>query len=518
MRTVVIWLPDWPVTAAAREAGYSGQEPLAVIDKGRVFACSKPARDVKVRRGMRVREAQSRCPDLITIRYDPAVDARGFEPVIDAVEAIAPGVEVIRPGVCAVAARGPSRYFGGEHAFADVLHNHLDVVGYSCVIGIADGPFAAEQAARSGLEVGYAEFPPGESARSLAGLSIDLLERPELVDLLRRLGIRTLGQFAELPRRQVLARFGTDGALAHRLAAGDEDRPLAPRRLPPDLTTGVDLEPAVERVDQVAFAVKGAAERLVASLTERDLVCTCLLIELHTENGEVSERRWRHPRWFSAADVIDRVRWQAQAQGRAGTRRRPDHDADDDRDGLTSGVTGVRLTPEEVARTGGFAEGLWGDRAPDERVHRGLSRVQSMLGHEAVLTAVLGGGRSLTSRVTLVPWGDEPMAERPADPPWPGRLPTPAPATVLPEPEPVEIRGATLDTRGDLLEPPKALRRRGEQPTDIERWAGPWPVTERWWDEAKARHYVRLQVLCADGRAYTLLHEHARWWIEASHD
>ncbi|GAB3400787.1 DNA polymerase Y family protein [Flindersiella endophytica] len=512
MRTVVIWLPDWPVTAAAREAGYSPNEPLAVLDKGRIFACSKPARDVKVRRGMRVREAQSRCPDLVALRYDPTVDARAFEPVIDAVEAIAPGVEVIRPGVCAVAARGPSRYFGGEHAFADVLHNHLDVVGYSCVIGIADGPFAAEQAARSGLEVGYAEFPPGESATSLAGLSIDLLERPELVDLLRRLGIRTLGQFAELPRRQVLARFGTDGALAHRLASGDEDRPLAPRRLPPDLSTGVDLEPAVERVDQVAFAVKGAADRLIAGLTERDLVCTCLLIELHTENGEVSERRWRHPRWFSAADVIDRVRW--QAQGRAGSRRAEDSD----HEGLVSGVTGVRLMPEEVARTGGFAEGLWGDRAPEEHVHRGLSRIQSMLGHEAVLTAVLGGGRSLTSRVTLVPWGDEPMAERPADPPWPGRLPMPAPATVLPTPEPIDLLGATLDNRGDLLEPPKALRRRGEPATAIERWAGPWPVTERWWDESKARHYVRLQVLCADGRAYTLLHEHARWWIEACHD
>lgn len=506
MRTVVTWFPDWPVTAAAREAGYSAREPLAVLDKGRIFACSKPARDAKVRRGMRVREAQSRCPDLITIRYDPAVDARAFEPVIDAIEAIAPGVEVIRPGVCAVAARGPSRYFGGEHAFADALHAHLEVVGYSAVIGIADGPFAAEQAARSGLDIGYAEFPPGESAKCLAGLSINLLERPELVDLLRRLGIRTLGQFAELPRRQVLARFGTDGALAHRLASGEEDRPLAPRRLPPELTTGVDLEPAVERVDQVAFAVKNAADQLIAGLTERDLVCTCLLIEIHTDNGGVSERRWRHPRWFSAADVIDRVRWQAQGQGGA------DHER------VTSGVISVRLTPEEVTRTGVFAEGLWGDRAPEEHVHRGLSRIQSMLGHESVLTAVLGGGRSPTSRVTLVPWGDEPMAERPAEPPWPGRLPAPAPATVLPEPEPVDLRGATLDDRGDLLERPRALRRRGEQPVEIIRWAGPWPVTERWWDPLNARHCVRLQVLCADGKAYALLYEHARWWIEACYD
>ena len=48
------------------------------------------------------------------------------------------------------------------------------------------------------------------------------LGRPELADLLVRLGIRTLGQFAELPERDVLARFGVDGAGCHRVARGIE--------------------------------------------------------------------------------------------------------------------------------------------------------------------------------------------------------------------------------------------------------------------------------------------------------
>ena len=36
-----------------------------------------------------------------------------------AVEEVAVGVEVIRPGACAMAARGPARYFGGEEAAAE---------------------------------------------------------------------------------------------------------------------------------------------------------------------------------------------------------------------------------------------------------------------------------------------------------------------------------------------------------------------------------------------------------------
>jgi protein ImuB len=55
---------------------------------------------------------------VIVVEHDPAGAARAFEPVVAALEAFAPGVEIVRPGVCAVATRGPSRYFGGDEALA----------------------------------------------------------------------------------------------------------------------------------------------------------------------------------------------------------------------------------------------------------------------------------------------------------------------------------------------------------------------------------------------------------------
>ena len=59
-------------------------------------------------------------------------------------------------------------------------------------------------------------------------MNIDVLERPDLVDVLRRLGLRTLGAFAELPASDVLARFGSEGLGAHRLASGLDERPPDP--------------------------------------------------------------------------------------------------------------------------------------------------------------------------------------------------------------------------------------------------------------------------------------------------
>src|SRR5262249_61610796 len=91
-------------------------------------------------------------------------------------------------------------------------------------VGIADGVFAATLAARAGRLI-----PPGGTVIFLAGLDIAALGRPDLTDLLRRLGIRTLGDFAALPAGDVLARFGLDAALADDLTAGRHEQPLAPR-------------------------------------------------------------------------------------------------------------------------------------------------------------------------------------------------------------------------------------------------------------------------------------------------
>ena len=155
VRTLVIWCPDWPVVAAEIVDGVPASGPVVVLHANRVLACSETARADGVRRGLRRREAQSRCPQLIVVEHDPARDARAFEPVVAAVEEVAVGVEVIRPGACALAARGPARYFGGEEEAAERI---VEQVAQACEVesqaGVADGVFAAGLAARAGRHPG----------------------------------------------------------------------------------------------------------------------------------------------------------------------------------------------------------------------------------------------------------------------------------------------------------------------------------------------------------------------------
>ncbi len=510
VRTMLAWCPDWPVLAACREHDADPEVAVAVVDKQRVTACSPLARVEGVRRGMRVREAQARCTGLVVLPYEPSVGSRLFEPVVAGVEASMAGVQPVRPGVLAMRARGPARYYGGELAAARLLVGRLAELGVDGArVGIADGPFAAEQAARRAEPVLI--VPEGGSARFLAPLPVEALGDGDLAALLRKLGVTDLACFASLSPDAVRDRFGAAGAMAHVLAAGADPRGVAARTPPREVVAQVDFEPALDRVDQVAFGIRAAADALVDELFEHHLACTELRV-IASSADEIVERTWLHPRWFSGADMVDRVRWQLQG--------------DSTGSGLKSGVTRIRLEPEVVDAIGHHEAGLWGN-GPDEGVHHGLSRVQGMLGHEAVVTPVLGGGRRLAERQVFVPWGDRAsteLSDRHARP-WPGSLPEPPPATVFPEPRAVVVVAedgtvVTVDERGTLSAPPAAfsITGRRQDARRVTGWAGPWPAAERWWDAAAARLAYRFQLVDAAGDAWLLVLADGAWVAEARYD
>jgi len=467
---------------------------------------------------------------LVALTLASEIDAAAFEAVVVAIESFTPRVEIVRPGVCACATRGPSRYFGGDGALAAKVQAAIPV---PCSVAIADGVFAAELAARSDAGV----IASGKSPEFLAPFPVRVLvdlasddhdEITELVDLLLRLGIRTLGDIAALPASAVAGRFGSLGTSAHRLARGLGARPIEARPLPPDLTVSAELDPPAERVDTAAFTAKALADELRDRLQERALACTRVAVEAETEHGESLSRVWRLDGTVSAATLADRVRWQLDGWLSGSAAVRP-----------TSGVTLLRLVPEEVVADDGRQLGFWGgDRAADERAARAFARVQGMLGPEAVVTAVVAGGRSPADQARFVPWGESPLSvlggktaptcrisrrERERGGPWPGRLPAPAPATVCPSPMPAEVVDASGDAvsvtgRAIASAAPAQLSIDGGRWADVVAWAGPWPVDERWWDPPAHRRRARWQVVTAAGDAHLLAVEGGRWFVEATYD
>lgn len=534
-RTACLWCPDWPIVVLrARDPALHGV-PVAVVERAErglvVIAASTEAVEEGVTLGLRRREAEACCPGLTVAEADPNVEARAFERVARAVETFTPRFVLEEPGRLIFPTRGPARYFGGDAAMAVRCLDAVRAIGITDArVGVADGGFAAVLAARAAEPGAAYVVPPGESPGFLAPwpvAALEVPEQPELADLLVRLGLRTLGAFASLPAGAVLGRFGVAGARAHRLARGDDEHTAPPAPPPPELAETTELDPPVAHVETAAFAAKGLAERLMARLDALGLSCTRVMIEAETEHGERLARCWRHEGALTPAALAARVRWQLEGW-LTGDLDGDGGDGDGTFDELaTSGLVLLRLVPDEVLPATGRELGFWGgDPAAADRAGRVLARVQGMLGHPAVVTAVPQGGRTPGERVRWVPWGDPREPARPLDavaapganvrevPPWPGAIPGPAPARVFDPPPRAELFDAagevvTVSGRGEPSALPARLRCAALPGNggEIAAWAGPWAHDARWWDRrARARRaYWHVLVATPDGERVACL-------------
>ncbi|MFD4657376.1 DNA polymerase Y family protein [Kitasatospora sp. NPDC058444] len=559
-RVLVVWCPDWPVVAV------TGDDPVAVTEGGRILACSAGARAAGVRQGQRLKLAQRLCPELELRDRDPEAETRRFEPVVAAVEAFTPRVEVIRPGLCAIPVKGPGRYFGGEEALAGKVGRAVaDALGQPLVpdavpgavavearpatgsraesapqaqtvqapaapqaqapavpqtqapaapqaqVGVADGLFAAVLAARAGVLV-----PAGRTAEFLAPYPVGALGDEALAELLGRLGLPTVGAFAALPAESVADRFGPSGTVAHRLARGLQPRPLVPRDEEPDLSVEQRFDPPEPLAEPLVFVARTLAEQLHERLAGAGLTCRRVAVEVACADGRTASRLWRHEGRLSATALAERVRWQLQAWQGAGTF------TGDGEGGEDTGFTLLRLAPDGLSPDQGRQLALWGQAVADDRVERAVARVQAVLGHAGLRRIEPAGGRGPGEQAVKVPWGEPYEAAVPADAPWPGRLPEVWPAVVLREPAPVRVldgagQPVTVDGRAGVSARPALVVVRGREER-VDGWTGPWPAVEYWWDQSLARRRARFQVVVGGGRALLLTVEGGAWYLEAGYD
>ncbi len=514
-RTLVLWIPEWPVIAAQCDDELPGAvrgAALALIHKGAVVCCSPEASASGVRVGMKRRDAQMRCPGLSVLPDSPERNRRVFDQVLLALQDTVSQHTLVEPGLLAFTARGLSRFYGGEEAAATALMSALSLTEqrFHSRVGVSDDLFSAVMAAQqTDFTHPIRIVAPGESSAFLAGLPVDVLDDAATVSLLSRLGVSTLGDCVALGESALRERFGSAGEQIYRLASGRDGTWLSPDNSPVDASESILLAEPLHLVDQLAFTIRHATENYHRRLFAAGVVCTRVRITVGFDAGPPHTRTWLHPRFFSASELVDRVRWQLEslARGSGGLGEQP------------PGVVSVRFEALRPEGLGAHEPGLWG-QGPDSRVHHVLSRVQGMVGAHGVLS-----GRSAVSRFpggtqVLTTWGEKASEDKAG--PLPGALPEPFPGTVFALPPDVALhdgegRNVWIDN-AELSSVPASLVF-GEHRVSLVSWAGPWPVAERWWDPAKARYAHRLQVLDERGIGWLLTTAQGhQWCIEARYD
>ena len=513
---------DWSAVVAAK----TSNSPCAVVYGQRVVSRSVAAMHYGVQVGMRRRHAQGLCPDLEIAAYQPDRDRRAFNTVVRTINEIVPLIEVSEPGVIVFATRGPSRYFGGDEPMANKIVQALRtsiVADSQFGVGVADSRLAAHIAAHiSAQNKTKAPFivEPEKTKVWLAQKSVRVLSEfanisSETVSLLERLGLNTLQDVSKISESVLAGRFGELGVELHRLARGDEQHPLAAVAPPPEHLCSLAFEEPVIDQQTLLNNIQAMAEEFSDYFVKRGAICVRLILKFESETGAHSERLWYRPQGLTARAITESAKWQIESWSHK------------------SPLVRVQLIADEVRTDTARQLKLWGGVTQvDETASRAIGRLTELLGSTAVQLVKWQGGRDLQDNFQLVsashfqPRQNE-LAASTEKPKWRGSLPTPSPSVVYSEPLLVQVVDKDknllrVSARHELSAEPEQLII-NQQSYKVISWAGPWPIEEKWWDTARSRRLVRLQVviekLLPDGsqqvQALLVTLEHGEWSIAA---
>src|SRR5258707_2641497 len=185
-------------------------------------------------------------------------------------------------------------------------------------VPIAATPDVAIHAARSFK--GITVIPVGEELRKLGGLPLKMLDyslteigqkAEEIRETLRLWGVRTFGDFAELPVAGVAQRLGQEGVRLQKLAQGKSERHLHLFQPPVGFEQALELEHPVAELESLSFIFARLLNQLCANLNSHALATNELRLYLKLEDKTKYKRAialpvpMRDPKTFLRLLLID---------------------------------------------------------------------------------------------------------------------------------------------------------------------------------------------------------------------
>ncbi len=441
--------------------------------------------------GMTPLDAQSIAGIVLLTRSAPC-EAAARAVVLECAATFSPRIEdVSHSAACGfiLDITGTERLFGPPAQLAERLRSSLAEAGFHASIAVS-GNFDVARL-KAGSIRGISVIPSGDEATTIANLPIAALRLDEEhLETFAIWGIRTLGALANLPRTELVTRFGQIASGWHDVAMGSAAhtfRPIEPAFL---LEEFCDFETPVEQIDSLLFIGARMIDCLAARAAARALSLSSLIATMKLEGDRTHQVKLK-----PALPTIDRKFLLKLLQLEIGAHPPP------------AAVVTLSLTAE-AGQSSKVQLGLFAPQAPEpSRLDVTLARLKAIVGDARVGSPVLDDthrpgsfhmeGFSLSVQTPEPKAACTRMALRRMRPPVPVR---------------VALRAMK----------PSTLRSR-ENSFDIVTAYGPWKTAGCWWS-TDGWNLEEWDVLATDSNgksaAYLLVHDCTKqeWRLEAYYD
>jgi len=282
-RYVSVFLPHLPIERLKRERAEKGEallpddRPFALVgseERGLLLTTINAASlNEGLDEGFGLADARAICPHLLTAPAAPKKDEAALLTLARWASArYSPTLNRDGDDGLWLDVAGVPHLFGGEAALLADMSARLARAGFSAQLAVADTLGGAHALAR------YAQgsptiVPHGKIEDALRSLPVESLRlEPEIALLLRRLGLKRIGQLYDLPRASLERRFHSKDvaeAVLLRLdqALGLREEPRIPLRAMPDFVARLPFPEPLVSHDGVAGALAHLAAELCLTLT-----------------------------------------------------------------------------------------------------------------------------------------------------------------------------------------------------------------------------------------------------------
>jgi protein ImuB len=453
----------------------------------------------------------------VTRIASPVLEQAAREALLDVALSLAPRAELAEraaglfsaEGAVYVDASGIQALHSDESAFASRLHAQAERAGLRGVVSLASSRGSARLVARHlahsvAHPTGGGSGGPATCILSredelafLAPLSVDLLDPDDrTAQALTRFGLHSIRDLLRLSRRDLAARLGPEllGLVAR--ARGEQDEPPLPEPREQRLEEGLDLDHPIERLEPLAFVLRGLVSRLAGRLELRSLGCAELRLSLQLEGGRQEDRRIG----MTSATRDERV-WLRLI--RLALEARPPPSAVE---GMALACEGIPLRREQLD--------FFLPRGPGpSELDQTLAELGALCGAERIGAPVVADDHRPDA------FGIKPFLGL-------GKRPRSGPERRASD---HRARGPRLTLR--MLRPPQSaeVRTRSGRPTfvrsavgqgEVEALAGPWRTTGHWWSTSAHFAIDHYDIQMRDGTVCRLCFDWKakRWQIDGVYD
>lgn len=295
-------LPAFPLQCVLRDHPDWKEDPVVVVENdrptSRILWANRAARALRITYGTRFSQAQSLASRLKAQVVTSERIQAASESIFRNLLLDSPAVEPVAkwPGFFWIDPNGLTNLYGPPTSWVGRVGTRLteDAWVPAIVVGWERHHAFVISRSRTGPHV----LPNREAERSLAfATPLTHLDLPSsLRDPLRKLDVRTVGEFARLPLEGLRVRWGAAAGELHELVTGRAWQPFHPQLPPVPAETTVPVDPPDDDHNRLLFGLKGPLHALASEREKRSegIVAVELTFRLdhapaHTERIETAE-------------------------------------------------------------------------------------------------------------------------------------------------------------------------------------------------------------------------------------